>query len=50
MEIGYKESVNNQLRDELLNVGLFNDRREANGLVDKWKRHFNPICPHNLLG
>ena len=49
-ENGYNESFNGKLRDELLNVELFNDLREAKALIEQWRRHFNTIRPHTSLG
>ncbi len=49
-ENGYNESFNGRLRDELLNVELFNDLREAKVLIERWRRHFNTVRPHTSLG
>ena len=49
-ENGYKESFNGKLRDELLNVELFNDLREAKILIERWRKHYNTIRPHTSLG
>jgi transposase InsO family protein len=49
-ENGYNESFNGKLRDELLNVELFNDLREAKVLIERWRRHYNTIRPHTSLG
>ena len=38
-ENGYNESFNGKLRDELLNVELFNDLREAKVLIERWRKH-----------
>ena len=35
-----------KLRDELLNVEIFNSRREAQILIESWRRHHNAIRPH----
>ncbi|MFC3303913.1 IS3 family transposase [Parvularcula lutaonensis] len=48
-ENGYNESFNGKLRDELLNVELFNDLREAKVLIERWRRHYNTIRPHTAL-
>ncbi|MEM7188429.1 MAG: IS3 family transposase [Pseudomonadota bacterium] len=49
-ENGYNESFNGKLRDELLNVELFNDLREAKVLIERWRKHYNTIRPHASLG
>jgi transposase InsO family protein len=49
-ENGYVESFNGKLRDELLNVEIFNSLREAQILIESWRRHFNTIRPHSALG
>ena len=48
-ENGYNESFNGKLRDELLNVELFNDLREAKVLIERWRRLFKTIRPHTAL-
>ncbi len=47
---GYNESFIGRLRDELLNVELFNDLREAKVLIERWRRHENTIRPCTSLG
>ena len=49
-ENGYNESFNGKLRDELLNIELFKDLREAKVLIERWRRHFNTVRPHTSLG
>ena len=49
-ENGYCESFNSKLRDELLNVGIFYSLREAEVLIESWRRHFNTVRPHSSLG
>jgi putative transposase len=49
-ENGYVESFNGKLRDELLNVEIFNSPREAQSLIESWRRHHNTIRPHSALG
>ncbi|MEO1312136.1 MAG: integrase core domain-containing protein, partial [Pseudomonadota bacterium] len=49
-ENGYNESFNGRLRDEFLNVELFNDLREAKVLIERWRKHYNTIRPHTSLG
>ncbi|MEL6365876.1 MAG: transposase, partial [Pseudomonadota bacterium] len=48
-ENGYNESFNGKLRDELLNVELFNDLREAKVLIERWRKHYNTTRPHTAL-
>ena len=49
-ENGYNESFNGKLRDECLNVELFNDLLEAQILIERWRRHYNTVRPHTSLG
>jgi transposase InsO family protein len=49
-ENGYNESFNGKLRDELLNGELFDTLREAQVLVERWRRHYNTVRPHSSLG
>jgi transposase InsO family protein len=49
-ENGYLESFNGKLRDELLNLELFDTLREAQVLVERWRRHYNQLRPHSALG
>jgi transposase InsO family protein len=49
-ENGYVESFNGKLRDELLNVEIFNSLREAQILIESWRCHYNAIRPHSALG
>ena len=49
-ENGYVESFNGKLRDELLEVEIFNSLREAQVLIESWRRHYNAIRPHSALG
>ena len=44
------ESFNGKLRDELLNGEVFNTLREAQVLIERWRRHFNEERPHSALG
>ena len=43
---GFVESFNARLRDELPNVELFHDLREAKILIEQWRRHYNTVRPH----
>ena len=47
---GYVESFNGKLRDELLNGEVFNTLREAQELIEEWRRHTNRVRPHSSLG
>lgn len=49
-ENGYVESFNGKLRDELLNGEVFNTLKEAQVLIEEWRRHYNRIRPHSSLG
>ena len=43
------ESFNGKLRDELLNGEVFNTLREAQVLIEGWRRHYNGVRPHSAL-
>ena len=49
-ENGYIESFNARLRDELLNGEIFYTLKEAQVLIESWRRHYNAIRPHSSLG
>ncbi len=49
-ENGYNESFNGKLRDELLNTELFYSLKEAQILIEQWRRHYNEVRPHSSLG
>lgn len=49
-ENGYNESFNGKLRDELLNVEIFDTIQEARVLIEQWRRHYNEVRPHSALG
>ena len=49
-ENGYCESFNSKLRDELLAREIFYDLREAQILIEGWRRHYNTQRPHSSLG
>ena len=49
-ENGYNESFNGKLRDELLNVEIFDTLLEARILTERWRREYNTIRPHSALG
>ena len=49
-ENGYVESFNGRLRDELLNGEIFTTLREAQIIIEEWRRHYNRVRPHSSLG
>jgi transposase InsO family protein len=49
-ENGYVESFNGKLRDELLARELFDTLKEAQVLLEAWRREYNTIRPHSALG
>lgn len=49
-ENGYCESFNVRFRDELLNGEIFYSPREAQVLIEQWRRHYNTKRPHSALG
>ena len=49
-ENGYIESFNGKLRDELLNGEIFYTVREAQVLVEMWRKEYNQVRPHSSLG
>jgi len=48
-ENGYIESFNGKLRDELLNLEIFDTLYEAQVLVERWRREYNTVRPHSSL-
>ena len=48
-ENGYIENFNARLRDELLNGEIFYTLREAQIVIESWRRHYNAIRPHTSL-
>ena len=49
-ENGYCESFNARFRDELLNGEIFYTLKEAQIIIEQWRRHYNTIRPHSALG
>ena len=49
-ENGYIESFNARLRDELLNGEIFYSLKEAQIIIEEWRRHYNTKRPHSALG
>lgn len=48
-ENGFIESFNGKLRDELLNMELFDTLLEAKVLIERWKLHYNTVRLHSSL-
>ena len=46
----YIESFNGKLRDECLNANWFTSLREAQVLIEAWRRDYNTVRPHESLG
>ncbi len=49
-ENGYVESFNGKMRDQLLNGELFYTLKEAQIIIERWRRHYNQVRPHSSLG
>jgi transposase InsO family protein len=49
-ENGFVESFNARLRDELLNGEIFYTLREAQIIIESWRRHYNAVRPHASIG
>ena len=49
-ENGYCESFNARFRDELLNGEIFYSLKEAQIIIEQWRRHYNTKRPHSALG
>ena len=49
-ENGYCESFNGRMRDELLNGEIFYSLREAQIIIEEWRKHYNTNRPHSALG
>src|SRR5881628_3392896 len=50
IENGFIESFNARLRDELLNGEIFYTLREAQIVIESWRRHYNAVRPHASIG
>jgi putative transposase len=48
-ENGYCESFNARLRDELLDGEIFYSLKEAQTVIESWRRHYNTTRPHSAL-
>jgi putative transposase len=42
--------ISQQLRDELLNGEIFYSLKEAQIVVERWRKHYNMVRPHSSLG
>jgi len=42
--------ISQQLRDELLNGEIFYSLKEAQIVVEQWRKHYNTVRPHSSLG
>ena len=49
-ENGYCESFNGKLRDECLNGEIFYSLKEAQIIIESWRKHYNTKRPHSALG
>jgi len=49
-ENGYVESFNSKLRDELLDGEIFCSLKQAQILIEAWRRHFDTVRPRSALG
>lgn len=49
-ESGCCELFNSIMRDNFLNGELFDTLKEAKGLTESWRRHYNTVRPHGYLG
>lgn len=42
--------INGRMRDELLNGEIFYSLREAQIIIESWRKHYNTRRPHSALG
>ena len=49
-ENGFIGAFNGKLRDELLNVELFDTLLEAKVLIERWRVHYKTLRLHSSLG
>jgi transposase InsO family protein len=49
-ENGYIESFNGKMRDELLEREVFTTLKEAQVLIEGWRKEYNQLRPHSSLG
>jgi transposase InsO family protein len=48
-ENGYVESFNGKMRNEFLNIEIFDTMKEVKVLLEDWRIHYNSIRPHSSL-
>ena len=48
-ENGYVESFNARFRDELLDGEIFYSLKEAQVIIESWRRHYNTVRPHGSV-
>lgn len=48
-ENGYNESFNGKLRDEPLNGEIFYNLKEAQVMIETWRKEYNTLRPHSSL-
>ncbi len=48
-ESGFIESFNGKLRDELLNLEIFDTMMEAKVLIERWRQDYDTIRLHSSL-
>jgi putative transposase len=48
-ENGYVESFNGKMRDQFLNGEIFYTLKEAQILIEWWRKHYNQVRPHSSL-
>ncbi|MGB5844309.1 MAG: transposase, partial [Anaerolineales bacterium] len=49
-ENGYIESFNGKMRDELLSGEIFYSLKEAQVLIEMWRKYYNTVRSHSSLG
>ena len=49
-ENGYVESFNGKLKDEFIDREIFYSLKEAQVLVEQWRREYNTVRPHSAIG
>ena len=49
-ENGHVESFNARFRDELLDGEIFYSMKEAQVIIESWRRHYNTVRPHGSIG
>jgi transposase InsO family protein len=47
---GYCESFNDRLREECLNGEIFDSLKEAQVVIEMWRKHYNTERPHRAPG